>query len=226
VGIVWLSAARDPGDSSGQPEFVHHTSTQIRKLATIAQGDDPVWVEAAYERNIWIHPDGAGRILESDRVVSFPTNYEQYQANTLTTPIPVGGVDDAFPIDGLTYFSEEELLSRIDEMSRQGASSADVIQLFSSFLTEEVPGPRVVDAAIVLASSVPSFDVRRTGALVTVTSNPRSEQEEIIGFTVDPIRGLITSETRIAPVALDGLDLPPPIRTFQRLVIVAEDLAK
>jgi hypothetical protein len=202
----------------------HHTVSITERL--VRRGPDPanpVWVIATLRREIWIQRNGAGRIQEQYEPIAFPTESERQQAETLRDPLPeFSGLNETFRPGGLTYVSEGDILARIDQLRTAELDPSELMDMFGSYLTETVPTPEAVNAAIELATTIDGVKVERSTATTTVSATIGTRTTT---FTFHAVTARLQSQQQTENSTLAGLDLTPPIVLFRQDFVQAEDIA-
>lgn len=203
---------------------VRHTLSHGSSLGTF-DAAGTVWARRSFVREIWVSPDGSGRIDERDSRLTFPNQIERAEWVALGSPAPptisrtFGSGELAYVrLDGMP--SDPSLLLR--QITAGGAEPTDVLREVALLLYENVP-PRDLTLAVVGAlRQVPGVDTdeRRNLATFTATDESSSARSTIV---IDLASGQLVSERRFALVPLPGLAVDPPILMLER-VIDATDL--
>ena len=204
-----------------QPPTHHTVSTTHRLVPRGGESTDPVWVSVTLHRDIWIHPDGSGRIQEQYEPIEFPDEAEHAQAEDLAEPLaPFVGLNESFAARELIYVTAGDLMSRIDKLRQDAVDAGQLIDFFGSYLTETVPTADAVNAAIEVAAATDGVEVQRSGSTTTVSAVLGTRR---IIFTFDSASSRLVREQRIEMSPLPGLDLAPPIVVFEQTFVSSVD---
>lgn len=192
---------------------------------TVAESDaDPAWAYADYVRDIWVSPDGSGRIAEQFQPFVYPNDEEQGEAARWSAPPQASGINQTFQPNELSYFSIADLDNKLKQNSAPTEDGEGVLQFYASYLFEAVPDGSIVKQAVSLARSKPDIASTENGYLLTFTATDANQDGTVLRLTFDTSRDVLTREERIAAGPLDGLSLAPPVEVLDRQLMQSEDL--
>jgi hypothetical protein len=216
-GLAIAVAAYQPS----LPDTARHVQSRITSMARFGADDDPTWVYITSNRDIWILPDGSGRIAEQPIKFSFPTPAEE--AEWLADPGGYDGVNETFPPGELYYVRAVDVRSGVTDFGMRFAPGGDALRRLASLLAETVPSREVAEAALATAVGLNGVRVERLDGRVTVSSlTGTGELEVTLIFGTSPTH--LVRESWHAQQSRPGLDVRPPYLIFDREVLLSETL--
>ena len=221
LAVVGLTAGSILALARTPPEPTRYTRSHGSSLVTF---DDAmsVWGRVPFVREIWVAPDGSGRIHERDEPLMFPSEIERAEWLALGSP-NAPAISRSFGPGELVYVRLDQI-SRdpyvlLQNLSADGAGATEILRRVVLLLYENVPPPELTSAAVSALRQVPGIKVEDRGPLVTFiatddTRGPRLQSTIVINLTT----GQLVSETRVALTAIPSLSAKPPVLMLERMV--------
>ena len=210
----------------GVAPMARHTLSHITYLFPSSGGltSDTVWVRETYSREIWIRPDGSGQISEHFDPPSFWTTAEHDQWLALGSPVR-DGINEIFPLGGLTYLSAQDLTNRLRDLIASHAGPGERLHAAGAVLTETVPQADFVQSVIDAMSSLAGIAVEHIASTLELSGRSTDTLGTRVTLSFDLERHTFLGETQVATNSASGLDLPPPIVMLDRSVMVSDSTA-
>ncbi|MEP6468202.1 MAG: hypothetical protein ABJC24_00365 [Chloroflexota bacterium] len=212
LAILMFQRPQDP---------IRHTLSHGSSLVTF-DAAGTVWGRRSFVREIWVAPDGSGRIDERDDSLTFPNDTERAEWVALGSP--------ATPAISRSFGPGELSYVRLDRMSRDprellgdmtagGAKPTDTLRMVALLLYENVPPTDLTHAVVGALRQVPGVEVEDRGNLVIFTGTDETSTGRAQGrIVIDVSTGQLVSEERYALGALPGLSVEPPIVMLERWI--------
>jgi hypothetical protein len=218
VALVAVSHERLP---------TRHTLSSGSSLVAL-DPESSVWVKVAGTREIWVAPDGSGRIEEQQEPLSFPSETEQGEWVALGSPV-VTPMSQAFGPGGLVYLRLDDIprdpTALADQLVTDGASPPQILRRVVLLLYETVPPVDLTSALVSALRLIPSIVVEDLGTMVRVSGMDEASEGRVLTTIVIDLRsGQLVTEERVARAALPGLTADPPIVILERTIDLSEQI--
>jgi len=183
------------------------------------------WVRVPFHREIWISPDGSGRIAERNEPLAFPSEHERADWIRVGQP-QVPAVNQTFPAGGLAYVRldsvpfEPEILA--SQLADGGATPAEVVRRIGTLITETVPPRELLVALTGAARRVSGVHVDQTEEVVTISGSANDAEGSVDTLTLSLAPPAMVSEQRVAQGPIASLDAPGPIVVLDRRITLSE----
>ena len=198
-----------------------HTLSHGSSLMTFDPGMT-VWGRITSVREIWVAPDGSGRIEERNDPVTFPSDAEQKEWIAIGSP-RLPGMSRTFKSGELAYVRLDEVPrdpTRLREsLTADSPSSTTILRRIVLILYENVPPVELTATIVSVLRDFPGIEVKENGPLITfrgTDESPGRRSESTV--VIDATSGQLVSERRRALTAVPGLSADPPIVMLERTV--------
>lgn len=223
AGCTSASPTANPVDRA-----IRHTVSESTQLLP-ADGPDGTWLLVRLGREIWIAPDGSGRLAEAYSGAAGADAEENAQWVAQGKPKPAGPeINERFGPGGLSYLSLAHFPSDADalvqRLTNPPASAGEVLHRVSSLLSETVPRPAVVDEVILALRKVEGVSFAETADRVAVTAADTGDPRgTIVTLVFDKALHRLVAERRVATQPIDGLSRAAlPIALLDQQTTVSE----
>lgn len=197
--------AAQQGDSHFEGRY-RYTRSEIGVLSTEGEGSERFTVLLPFAREMWVAPDGSGRVHEKNNEVSFlrPRDRAAWEAAGRPALWSSGPTDDSHPSGALRYEDYSRLSTDPDVLFEQVKSRAlsdpevpapqgapikqGMLMVVADLLSETIAPPKVRAALYEVTARIPDVELigdvtdpaGRTGVAVGVTSEADSIRQELI----------------------------------------------
>jgi hypothetical protein len=219
VGAVFIVVA------SRTPLLTRHTTSHGSSMMTFGASSS-VWARITYIREIWVAPDGSGRINQLEQPPSFPSDAERAEWLELGSPTGTP-ISQAFGPGQLAYISLDDVprdsAKLAKELAKDEATPSEILRRVVLLLFETVPPLEVTNAVVNALRQMPGVVVEDLGTRVKVTGADEAPQGgRLSTIVIDMRTGQLVSEKRIATESIPGLPVDPPILMLERIVDATE----
>lgn len=216
---IGLWVAGSPARPIDGPNVARHVSSRVTTLVRTGPDDASSWSYQTVIRDIWIRPDGSGRILNA-------AVRDESTDNLLPVAAPSGqplteGDDSTFAPGELTYMTPAKVTDGLLAFDLRLGGPGDSLRRIASLLSETLPSADVSDLALNVGRGLGHVRIREDGDTVALSALTSDQAVEItLVFSRSEHR--LLRDTWMSQVARPGLPLLPPYLTFQREVLVGE----
>jgi hypothetical protein len=207
-----------PEVGSGQ---VRHARSTVMALVDFANAPSSLWAYRTSAREVWIAPDGSGRIEEFTTALDPVSPFDNADWSAAGSP-DTGDMAENFASGGLWYLRPADAKIGIENLST-AAGPGEGLRALSSLLAETAPTPATVTAAIHAARDLPGVSIQTVGDRLSLVGRTADGNAEI-ELLFDTARSRLVSETHRSLRPLAGTDLRVPFLTFYRELILEENL--
>ena len=222
TGIAVLLLVSAAGSPAGGP--ARHTKSNGSFLLDVGKTEQ-LWAKMSFAREVWIAPDGSGRIRETYGQPTFPAagGEEAWISQGRPTVAPVSG---AFAPGKLAYVSLDAASRDAQELGKSlaaGASSpGEILERVSIMLTETVPPKDLGSALVGAVVGLPGVLIEHGESTTTLVGSLADPSGTSITLVLDTGTGSLVSERRIATRPIAGLSVSPPIEVLVRRFTLSE----
>jgi hypothetical protein len=219
MGVVAVSTL------SRSPLPTRHTVSSGSSLVTL-DTDSSVWARVTYTREVWIAPDGSGRIVEHNEPLGFPSETEQREWLAAGSPM-ITPVSQSFERGGLVYLLLDTVprdpAAIASQLTADGPTSTQVLRRVVLLLNETVPPLDLTEAVVSALRRIPGIAVDDRGTVVMVSGTDEGAVGSVkTSLLIDLRTGQLVSEKRVATNAIPGLTAEPPIVMLERTIELTE----
>lgn len=220
AGLVVFVVIRKPSQGPTRHTISHGSSL------TSLNPERSLWARVTFVREIWVAPDGSGRIAEHDDAPSFQTDADQARWVALGRPAPPS-ISGSFAPGKLAYVDLSGITrvpqSLFEKLGGKAAYPPEILRNVTLLMYETVPPRDLVDAIVAALRSDPRISVRDNGQLITFEGSDNSTGSATRStIVINLLTGQLVSETRIALTPLPGLSANPPVLLVERILDHAE----
>lgn len=229
VGLLLIGALVAKTDGQTAPSIpVRHTLSEGSSLVAMGPAAD-IWVRITYTREMWISPDGSGRIDEKHLPMSFPSESERLDWIAAGEPT-VTPISQDFGPGKLAYLRLDEVPRDPIELAAQlaagEASPAESLRRVTLLLVETVPPADLTNAIVAAAARIPEVSVEDRGTTVVLSGTTGEPDNVLTTIVLDVRSGQLISEERVAHGQLPSLAADPPILMLERNIKLSESLPR
>lgn len=200
-------------------DLARHTLSHGSSMVTFDEAGT-VWGRRSFVREIWVAPDGSGRIDERDGSLTFPNETERAQWVALGSP-EAPAISRSFGPGELTYVRLDRMSwdprDLLENITAGGAKPTDTLRMVALLLYENVPPTDLTVAVVSALRQVPGIEAEDTGNLRIFTGTDETSQTQS-AIVIDVGTGQLVSEMRFALGPLPGLAVDPPILMLERRI--------
>lgn len=210
--FVWFAARHADGG-------IRYTNSDIVSISTSHEAGTAIWIRERRHREIWIGPNGAGRIAEEVETVAAVDAAQQDMLASMS-PSSAPERDTSFPAGGLVYLTDTAIDDGLATIAAHG-SGGDALRALASLLAETAPDAATIERARLIAVGLSGVTSEREGDLITFGGDTALAGGTRIEITFNARLGTFVRERWLGLVAQPGLALTPPILMFDRLVLAS-----